>query len=189
MPEDLDHLVPIHALTAIARLMKNSFIRAQPHSTLPGGVQWVLQNYAEVILKLTTEWSQFDAADNNTVQRKVEELMWTSALIYGISGYRGEGKEFNADFFMWNQAGNPWFEILSQSLTNNDDHLVKIQRVLAYCASAYPGDPSFHETELPGAENVDATLWLRVAALTAARVGKNTQGKLEECWDFVGYFE
>ncbi len=66
---------------------------------------------------------------------------------------------------------NPWFAIIQQALFHPDDHLCKTQRALAYFASLYgtrPGGlPDFSQTELPGAEKLDGTLFLRAAQLTA----------------------
>ncbi|KAK0453854.1 hypothetical protein EV421DRAFT_1766925 [Armillaria borealis] len=66
---------------------------------------------------------------------------------------------------------NPWFAIIQQALFHPDDHLCKMQRALAYFAALYgtrPGGlPDFSQTELPGAEKLDGTLFLRAAQLTA----------------------
>ncbi|KAK0440239.1 hypothetical protein EV421DRAFT_1737318 [Armillaria borealis] len=68
-------------------------------------------------------------------------------------------------------APNPWFAIIQQALFHQDDHLCKIQRALAYFAALYGtrvgGLPDFSQTELPGAEKLDGTLFLRAARLTA----------------------
>ncbi|KAK0242985.1 hypothetical protein EDD85DRAFT_813399 [Armillaria nabsnona] len=65
---------------------------------------------------------------------------------------------------------NPWFAIIQQALFHPDDHLCKTQRALAYFAGLYgtrPGGlPDFSQTELPGAEKLDGTLFLRAAQLT-----------------------
>ncbi|KAK0499862.1 hypothetical protein EDD18DRAFT_1152953 [Armillaria luteobubalina] len=65
---------------------------------------------------------------------------------------------------------NPWFAIIQQALFNPDDHLCKIQRALAYFAALYGtrrgGLPDFSQTELPGADKLDGTLFLRAAQLT-----------------------
>ncbi|PBK66036.1 hypothetical protein ARMSODRAFT_1086932 [Armillaria solidipes] len=66
---------------------------------------------------------------------------------------------------------NPWFAMVQQALFHQDDHLCKIQRALAYFAALYGtrigGLPDFSQTELPGAEKLDGTLFLRAARLTA----------------------
>ncbi|KAK0488034.1 hypothetical protein EDD18DRAFT_1321626 [Armillaria luteobubalina] len=59
-------------------------------------------------------------------------------------------------------APNPWFAIIQQALFHQDDHLCKMQRALAYFAALYGT-----RTELPGAEKLDGTLFLRAAKLTA----------------------
>ncbi|KAK0451383.1 uncharacterized protein EV420DRAFT_714767 [Desarmillaria tabescens] len=66
---------------------------------------------------------------------------------------------------------NPWFAIIQQALFHPDDHLCKTQRALAYYAALYGtrpgGQADFTGTELPGAEKLDGTLFLRAAQLTA----------------------
>ncbi|KAK0218659.1 hypothetical protein IW262DRAFT_1462159 [Armillaria fumosa] len=68
-------------------------------------------------------------------------------------------------------TSNPWFAIIQQALFHHDDHLCKIQKALAYFAPLYGtrggGLPDFSQTELPGAEKLDGTLFLRAAQLIA----------------------
>lgn len=63
---------------------------------------------------------------------------------------------------------NPWFAILQSALSHPDEHLIKIQRSLAHYAARWGQCPKGHlkETELKGAENIDGSLFLRLAILT-----------------------
>ncbi|TFK60287.1 hypothetical protein BDN72DRAFT_905098 [Pluteus cervinus] len=83
---------------------------------------------------------------------------------------------------------NPWLPILESAAVHRDDHLPKIQRALAHYASIYgtrsAGMPDFERTELPDADKLDGSLFLRVAGLTAKRMGRVRNGEKEgEFWD------
>ncbi|KAL0570873.1 hypothetical protein V5O48_011084 [Marasmius crinis-equi] len=93
----------LHAFSVLARIMKDDTIRlpAVP-DTYREALGYIMENHSSIILKLIAEWSQFDASDAKLLQQKVKELMWTNALLYGVSGYCS-GKvdgTFNADFFV-----------------------------------------------------------------------------------------
>jgi hypothetical protein len=45
------------------------------------------------------------------------------------------------------------------------------------------------KTELPGAEHLDGTLFIRVAGLTAARMGRVGQGEAAHHWDHDGFYD
>ncbi|KAK0475762.1 hypothetical protein IW261DRAFT_1340047 [Armillaria novae-zelandiae] len=88
---------------------------------------------------------------------------------------------------------NPWFAIIQQAVVHPDDHLCKIQRALVHYATRYGGRahgrPDFSRTELGGAGELDGTLFLRAAQLTA-RHFEYVEGKGERypaaqtLWDF-----
>lgn len=63
---------------------------------------------------------------------------------------------------------NPWFPILRSALNHPDEHLLKIQRSLAHYAAMYGTRPKgcLAQTELPEAESIDGTLFLRLASTT-----------------------
>lgn len=86
---------------------------------------------------------------------------------------------------------NPWFPIVQASLTLPDDHLPKLQRALAHYGALYgaraAGLPDFAGTELPDADKLDGSLFIRVAGLTNKRVhrdGVNVEGA--GIWDRKG---
>ncbi|KAF9261894.1 hypothetical protein L218DRAFT_868820 [Marasmius fiardii PR-910] len=85
---------------------------------------------------------------------------------------------------------NPWFEIIQHSVNHTDDHIVKCQRALVHYATLHgsrkKGEPDFSGTELPGAENIDGTLFLRAALLTAQRVKRGDKDKESWYWDRNG---
>ncbi|KAF8341933.1 hypothetical protein F5887DRAFT_839458, partial [Amanita rubescens] len=63
---------------------------------------------------------------------------------------------------------NPWLTIIETSLTYLNAHLIKLQRALAHFG-ALLGSRS---RELDGGELLDVTLFIKVAELTAKRVGR-----------------
>ncbi|KAG7441451.1 uncharacterized protein BT62DRAFT_907957 [Guyanagaster necrorhizus] len=86
---------------------------------------------------------------------------------------------------------NPWFGIIQQALFHRDDHLCKTQRALAYFAALYgtrpAGLPDFSQTELPGAEKLDGTLFLRAAQFTTKHFVEREDEDFEvddPLWDF-----
>ncbi len=60
----------------------------------------------EAIVELTNEWAaglEGEGATANAIEKKIEELAWMAALVYGVGGWgareRAPRKHFNADFF------------------------------------------------------------------------------------------
>lgn len=85
---------------------------------------------------------------------------------------------------------NPWFSIIQNTLVHPDDHLPKTQRALAYHASLYGNRPAgfLAGTELAGADKLDGSLFLRVAGLTAKRLGRMRDGEEPApFWDMHGF--
>lgn len=85
---------------------------------------------------------------------------------------------------------NPWPPIVQTTLVNPNEHLCKVQRALMHFAESYgsaePG--TLASSELEGAEFLDATLFARVAVLTADRHGWMREGEEKADWDFSGFF-
>jgi Questin oxidase-like len=87
---------------------------------------------------------------------------------------------------------NPWLPIIQTTIVHPDDHLPKLQRALAHYGSLYgtrpAGLPDFTDTELPGADKLDGTLFIRAAGLTAKRMGRVRDGeKPLDFWDQYGF--
>lgn len=92
---------------------------------------------------------------------------------------------------------NPWFAILQSAILHPDEHVAKIQRALAHGAAHY-GAPLKDWAKmigkngvsfgLEGVETLDETLYVRVAALTAEKVGWVREGDEPADWDRDGFF-
>lgn len=77
-----------------------------------------------------------------------------------------------------------------------DDHAPKLQRALAHYGVLYgtrtSGQPDFANTELPFANQLDGTLFIRTAGLTDVRLARavnddvNDEGLL---WDRHGFYK
>jgi len=98
---------------------------------------------------------------------------------------------------------DPWFPLVQTTLVHPDEHLPKAVRALATWASKFGTTPAGTfagpsqvamdkgaiKTELPGAEYLDGTLFVRVAGLTVARMGRVGQGEAAaEFWDRTGFY-
>ncbi|KAG5333941.1 hypothetical protein C0989_004595 [Termitomyces sp. Mn162] len=88
---------------------------------------------------------------------------------------------------------NAWLPIIETSVVHPDDHLPKLQRALAHYATLYGtremGRKDFAGTELEGAEKLDGTLFIRVAGLTAERLGRVREGQEAGKWDRKGFYQ
>ncbi|KAF5350905.1 hypothetical protein D9758_010511 [Tetrapyrgos nigripes] len=89
---------------------------------------------------------------------------------------------------------NPWLPIIQQAILSPDDHVPKFQRAAAHYARLYgsrvAGLPDFAGTELPGADKIDGTLFIRAAGLTAQRLGRDFGGEnMLSYWDRDSFFE
>lgn len=96
---------------------------------------------------------------------------------------------------------DPWLPIVQTSIVHPDSHLPKSIRSLASLGSKFGTTPagtfgspevsaeSASKTELPGAEYLDGTLFIRVAGLTSARMGRVGQGEPAHNWDRNGFYE
>lgn len=86
---------------------------------------------------------------------------------------------------------NPWLPILQTALVHPDEHLCKVQRALNHYAALLGGTPAGHFAAvegLDGAERLDASLFVRVAGLTANRLGWMREGQARRDFDNCGFF-
>jgi len=87
---------------------------------------------------------------------------------------------------------SPWLQIMQSALIHPDDHLPKLQRALSEYASRFGATPAgyFKGTKLKDAELIDGTLFLRVAGLTAGRMGwvRDGESPSQDGWDRHGFY-
>ena len=85
---------------------------------------------------------------------------------------------------------NGWLPIVQSTLQHKDDHIHKFQRSLLHFARMLSATPpgTFRREGLEGAEVLDGTLFIRVAGLTAGRLGWMREGQEDKGWDRIGLF-
>ncbi|KAH7886675.1 hypothetical protein F5I97DRAFT_1025320 [Phlebopus sp. FC_14] len=105
---------------------------------------------------------------------------------------------------------NGWFSVIQTTLVHPNEHLCKAQRALAHYSTLYGvrkkgwcapptkegrmvSDAQLAREEEAegkmGLEELDGTLFLRVAMLTLHRLGWMREGETEKEWDFDGFFD
>ena len=91
------------------------------------------------------------------------------------------------------ETPNPWLAILQTTLVHPNEHLCKCQRALYHYAENFGNTPVGHFTDrvkdLDGAEVLDGSLFIRIAGLTANRLGWMREGQKQRSWDNGGFFE
>ncbi|KAF5319757.1 hypothetical protein D9619_008628 [Psilocybe cf. subviscida] len=82
---------------------------------------------------------------------------------------------------------NPWLAITQSAIVHPDDHLPKLVRSLTEYAARWGNTPAgnFADTELPGAEIIDGSLFVRAAGLSMGRVGWVREGQSVGAWDRI----
>ncbi|RDX50762.1 hypothetical protein OH76DRAFT_440647 [Lentinus brumalis] len=265
----------VHAFTILARVLADERFApaklALPTSMEVDMFEHVNAQVGEAIVELTNEWAAGLVGEDATadaIEKKIEELAWLAALVYGVGGWgareRVPKKQFNADFFYmhlvtssiflpslvaylsprsavillrsyfaislswyiargraplpigafyedvtaWpvppasptnpgkdtltpgDAAPNPWLPIVQTTIVHPAEHLCKTQRALMHNATLYgqraAGD--FAGLGLEGAELLDGTLFIRVAGLTADRIGWMKEGQEAGDWDRAGFY-
>lgn len=83
---------------------------------------------------------------------------------------------------------NSWLPIVQNTVVHPNEHYCKLQRALAHYARLYgsraPGAADFAATELEGADEIDGTLFVRAAGLTANVLGWIREGEELGKWNF-----
>jgi len=91
--EDLDS----HAFKILAKVLADvRFITTDQPDSYAKKVTFYSDawtKYGTAILEYVDQWAR-----SGYIHKKVEELLWTNVLIYGVGGYQETGR-FNADFF------------------------------------------------------------------------------------------
>ncbi|KAG1860779.1 hypothetical protein F4604DRAFT_1126059 [Suillus subluteus] len=88
------------------------------------------------------------------------------------------------------QPPNPFLPLIQSSITHPDDHHTKIQRAFAHFSTIYGPRPKgyFAGTELDGADELDGSLFLRAAVLTADHMGWVGKGEEAKEWSSEGFY-
>lgn len=88
-----------HAFTILARILDNPELGNIVNKEGPGIVMYLdtIEKHGDTLMKHVKDW-HLDASNPQAVLRKIEELVWTNVLMYGVGGWKS-GIDFNADFF------------------------------------------------------------------------------------------
>jgi len=89
-----DAKVGTHAFTILARILADPRLEMERPKNLFVIYKTVLDNVGDAIREYVDQW---DLSGDN-LDKKLEELLWTNVLIYGVGGSEKSG-DFNADFF------------------------------------------------------------------------------------------
>ena len=101
----------VHAFTILARVIADQRFTpaALGLSAATMGSSTFERMNAQIgsaIVELTNEWIaglEGEGATTDAIEKKIEELAWMAALVYGVGGWaareRAPHKKFNADFF------------------------------------------------------------------------------------------
>ena len=82
-----------HAFTILAKILKDPRLKLEKPKEERRLYENTLDKSGEVIREYVDHW-----ASTGDLQQKLEELLWTNVLIYGVGGLEKSG-DFNADFF------------------------------------------------------------------------------------------
>ncbi|KAG6855853.1 hypothetical protein H0H87_010005 [Tephrocybe sp. NHM501043] len=89
---------------------------------------------------------------------------------------------------------NPWFQLVQDALTVPDEHFPKAIRALAHFSEIYggrkAGQEDFGNIELPGADLIDGTLFVRAAVLNNSKLrdDQNVGLRMTAYWDRQGFY-
>ncbi|KAG2135389.1 uncharacterized protein EDB93DRAFT_1092359 [Suillus bovinus] len=250
-----------HAFSIIARVLKDLSLTSEDlrHSTRQ--YPDTLVAYGGRIREHVQKWT-VDLSRPGEIERKMEECIWTSSVMYALGGWRNG---FTADFILMHmvtssiflpsliaylspraqvlllraylssavtwfvargrpslnfktffestltvpnppngtavppvegfpiedvQTPNPFLPLVQSSIMHPNDHHVKIQRAFAHFSTIYGARPKgyFAGTELEGAEELDGSLFVRAAVLTADYMGWAREGEEARDWSFEGLY-
>lgn len=83
-----------HAFTILARMLKDPDFE-NSETDLRRMYDTAVKKHGSSIAKYAAQW----ISDPSEVDRKIEELQWMGAILYGIAGW-SKDKPFYADFFL-----------------------------------------------------------------------------------------
>jgi hypothetical protein len=250
-----------HAFSILARVLKDPSFTSKAPFNLNRQYAETLVAHGYKICEHVQKWT-VDLSKPGEIERKMEECIWTSSVIYALGGWRNG---FTADFFLMHmvtssiflpsiiaylspraqvlllraylssvvawfvacgrpslnfmsffestltvpnppnnpavpqvegiaaqdaQTPNAFIPLIQSSIMHPNDHHTKIQRAFAHFSTIYGSRPKgyFAGTELDGAEELDGSLFVRAAVLTADYMGWVREGENARMWSLKGLF-
>lgn len=249
-----------HALSILARVLKDPSLASKGPLDFARQYPDTLVAHGDRIREHVQKWT-VDLSKPGEIERKMEECIWTSSVMYALGGWRNG---FTADFFLMHmvtssaflpslvaylspraqvlllraylstaiawfvvcgrpslnfksffeststvpnppnspavppvegipaqdaQTPNPFLPLVQSSIMHPNDHHPKIQRAFAHFSTIYGARPKgyFAGTELDGAEELDGSLFVRAAVLTADYMGWAREGEEARMWSLKGF--
>ncbi|KAG5641587.1 hypothetical protein DXG03_004688 [Asterophora parasitica] len=97
----------VHAFTVVQRVLDDPELGKIENTAGSGMFQRTMKDHVDVLVEHMKDW-HVDGSDARDVERKIEELSWTNALLYGVGGWVKD-KHFNADFFQMHMVTSSIF--------------------------------------------------------------------------------
>ncbi|KAH7882768.1 hypothetical protein F5I97DRAFT_1908239 [Phlebopus sp. FC_14] len=97
----------VHVFDILARMLKDDEFKTTPPKTLADTFPRTLSAYASKISKYAEEWT-IDLSQPGEIERKMEEVIWMSSLMYAVGGF-DKVKGFQANFFLMHMVTSSLF--------------------------------------------------------------------------------
>jgi hypothetical protein len=89
-----------HAFSIITKILRDSeFAPKKMEKYFDGMIQVLLTEHGDNIWRYAEQWT-IDVSQPGEIERKIEECIWTTTILYAIGGWSKE-KGFKADFFLY----------------------------------------------------------------------------------------
>ncbi|KAG2131877.1 hypothetical protein BD769DRAFT_1354969 [Suillus cothurnatus] len=243
-----------HAFSILARVLKDPSLASKGSFNLTKQYPDTLVAHGYRIREHVQKWT-VDLSKPGEIERKMEECIWTSSVIYALGGWRNGMHMVTSSIFLpsliaylspraqvlllraylssvvaWfvacgrpsmnfksffestptvpnppnnsavpqvegiaaqdAQTPNAFIPLIQSSIMHPNDHHTKIQRAFAHFSTIYGSRPKgyFAGTELDGAEELDGSLFVRAAVLTADYMGWVREGENARMWSLKGLF-
>ncbi|KAG2063736.1 hypothetical protein BDR04DRAFT_1123063 [Suillus decipiens] len=190
-PSQLERSPKYHAFSILAKIMQNP-------KFAPKEINNLMSEHGDYIWQYAEQWT-IDLSQPGKIERKMEECIWTSTILYSIGGWNKD-RSITADFYLQHASGhikslpsiyvalpdakiakakvnNEFLDIVQSAITHPNDHMSKIQRAFAHFSSIYGTRLKgyFKDTGLKGTEALDGSLFLRAARLTEEYMNEGTR--------------
>ncbi|KAH7882769.1 hypothetical protein F5I97DRAFT_2076034 [Phlebopus sp. FC_14] len=97
----------VHAFDIMARMLKDDGFKPTPSKILTDMFPHTLSAYASKIRTYAEEWT-IDLSRPGEIERKMEEVIWMSSVVYAVGGF-DEAKGLKANFFLMHMVTSSLF--------------------------------------------------------------------------------
>ncbi|KIJ64277.1 hypothetical protein HYDPIDRAFT_167993 [Hydnomerulius pinastri MD-312] len=97
----------VHAFDVMARMLKDDQFKPKEVIDFVGQYNVTLAKHAAEIRRYAEQWT-VDLTNPNEIERKMEELLWVSSVLYAVGGFN-ETKGYTADFFLMHMVTSSLF--------------------------------------------------------------------------------